>query len=107
MVIMKIDINETDQKKIQSVIEGLVTWGFENITFLDEDNQATKLKMLTHQVRTTYISKITKHTVTIDVPTVDDTEKEIQKHLLDPEQGMPIETQTILQTKLRLPPESA
>ena len=107
MATMKIDINETDQKKIQSVIEGLVTRAFENMAFLDEDNQAAGLRMLARQVRTTYMSKIAERTVAIGVPTVEETEKEIRARLLDPEKGMPFEARDILRTKLGLPPESA
>ena len=107
METMKIDIKETDQKKIQSVIEGLVTRAFENMAFLDEDDQAAGLRMLARQVRITYMSKIAERQKAIGVPTVDDTEKEIRKRLLDPEQGMPFEARAILRTKLGLLPESS
>jgi hypothetical protein len=53
---MKIDIKETDQKKIQSVIEGLVTRAYQNMAFLDEDDQAAGLRMLARQYNT-YMSK--------------------------------------------------
>jgi len=106
MATMKIDVAETDQKKIQSVIEGLVTRAFENMAFLDEDDQAAGLRMLARQVRVTYMSKIAERQKAIGVPTLDDTEKEIRKRLLDPEQGMPFEARAILRTKLGLPLES-
>ena len=107
MATMKIDMSETDQKKIQSVIEGLVTRAFENMAFLDEDDQAAGLRMLARQVRSTYMSKVPERAMAIGVPTVDDTEKEIRRRLLDPEKGMPLEARAVLRTKLGLPAESA
>jgi hypothetical protein len=107
MATMKIDISETDQKKIQSVIEGLVTRAYQNMAFLDEDDQAAGLRMTARQVRTLYMSKIADRAKAIAVPPVENTEQEILNRLLNPEQGMPFEARAILRTKLRLPPESA
>lgn len=103
---VQVDINETDQKLIQSTLEAFAARAFVSLV-LGEHDQAAGFRQLARKVWSTYMSKIEGSESRIGLRPIEEIEDKVRDQLLDPEKGLPFEARAILRTQLGLLPESA
>ncbi len=100
------DISGANRDLVKAAIEGLVIQSFRSLV-LGEDDLAAGQRLIVRQIRDLYLARIKGREVAIPIPPIEETEKDILKRLLDPEQGWPPEVRAVLRQKLGMPPESA
>jgi hypothetical protein len=97
------DINETDNARIKSAIEGYLVNSYVNLV-QDEGERAAGLKVLARKIWETFMNQIPKERIeAIGLQPFDDIDKEVRRLLLDPAGETTFEFRALLRTKLRLP----
>ncbi len=100
------DIKETDRKRIEAVIEGLLTRAYLGL-ILDQDQEYLGRRNLAIKIYQTYMSKVPKSRLAaIGLPPFADIDQSIRDRLLDPVHGLQPAPRAMLATKLgiALPP---
>jgi hypothetical protein len=103
-----IDVGETDRDKVKARIEEFVGGAY---LFLvrGENELYAGYRLMARDLWASYMEKIrgggSAGEIRIGLPPVEETEKEMLKRMLDPEEGLPPEMRAILRTELQLGPE--
>ena len=101
------DVSETSRDRVKAAVEGMVNNSYACLVS-DQEERALGYKLLGRQVLNAYMSKIPKERVeAIGLPPFEETDREILRRILDPENGAPFEFRALLRTKLGMPAESA
>jgi hypothetical protein len=110
---IKEDLGETDPNRIQAAIEGAIARAYQAL-LSGQDDLFRGFRALALKARESYMSKVSGKGDPAEGPartriaTVEETEREFLKRLLDPETHMmPYEVRAALRFKLGLPPETA
>lgn len=102
------DVGETmSRDRIKSVLEGLLSRFYESMLLPGEDAHAAGYYHMAEQVLATYKSKTSMRPEALNIPSLDELQKEVLANMLDPERGLPPDARAALRLKLGMPPESA
>jgi hypothetical protein len=97
------DVRETDRKRIEAIIEGLLTRAYMGL-ILDQDQEYLGRRNLAIKIYQTYQSKVPKSRLAaISLPPFADIDQSIRDRLLDPVHGLQPAPRAMLATKLRIP----
>jgi hypothetical protein len=107
VAVVQIDIGETDQKRVTSAIQGLLTRSYYNLA-IGQDDRAENFKRLAIRVYQNYTAKTAKfrNNERIPLPPFDDLNNTVLRQLLDPKEGLPYAARAVLRTQLGLPAET-
>jgi hypothetical protein len=100
----QVDLGETDVNRIKSALEGFFIEAYRSLV-IGEDELSLGYRAMAHQAYDTYSSKIEGTGERVKLPPLDDLDREVLRHLLDPEGGVSAEWRAALRTRLNLPPE--
>lgn len=102
------DVSETSRDRVKAAIEGQLTKGYFALV-RGEDRRSAGYRALARLLRKKYMAAIAggANVERVGLPTVEETEKEVREHLLDPAHGWPPELRAALRAALHLPPEVA
>jgi hypothetical protein len=105
-----IDVNETDRDKVKARIEEFIGTAFIALIRGDSERYGG-FRLMAHDLRANYMEKIGGGASRdrIGLPPVEETEQEILKRMLDPNDeiyGLPPEARAILRTEMRMEPEA-
>jgi hypothetical protein len=102
------DVGETSQERVKALVEGFLNRA---LLFLakGQPQQYEGWRLLAQALWKKYMDAIRTREAAIGLPTVDDTEREILRRMLDPKEGLPPEPRAILISHLpaRLRPEES
>ncbi len=104
VAVVQIDIGETSQDRVTSIVGGLLTQAYFNYA-TDQDDRYEILKRLAVKVYERYTSKTSKFggDKRIPLPPFDTLKNAVLRQLLNPKYGMPYAARAELVTKLGLP----
>ena len=86
----------------RDVLQGLLLNHYLSIA-VGDDGRAAAMEALAQKIHANYQSKITKRETAIGLPPLEELAKQLLERMLDPEQGVPVEVQLRLRSKLNLP----
>lgn len=98
------DVGETSRDRVKSAIEGKIVRAYRYLA-LGEDRMAAGARYLARKIWESYMSQIKGAEQRLQIPPVEEIEKDILNRMLDPEHGMPFEMRAALRSRLGLPPE--
>lgn len=105
-----IDVSETDRDKVKARIEEFIGTAYISLIRGDSERYGG-FRLMAHDLRANYMEKIGggASIARIGLPPVAETEQEILKRMLDPNDeiyGLPPEARAILRTEMRMEPET-
>lgn len=95
-------IQETGQKDMKMILEGLITQSYFSL-ITDQDDRAAGFMNLARQAHARYQSEVTARKGSIDMPPFAEIQQEMLRQALDPENGLPDDAAAVLATKLNVP----
>ena len=108
MAVVQIDIGETSQERVTSIVGGLLKQAYYNLA-IGEDDRYENLKRLATRVYQRYTAKTAgyKGDVRIPLPPYDTFNAAVLRELLDPQNAvLPYAARAALRTQLGLPAET-
>ena len=107
VAVVQIDIDETSQERVTTIIQGLLTQAYYNLA-IGEDDRYENFKRLANKVYQNYQAKTSgsKGDQRIPLPPYDTLNRAMINALLDPEKGAPYAARAVLRTQLGLPGET-
>jgi hypothetical protein len=101
------DIGETDQNRIMTAVEGLLSQAYYELA-IGQDDRYAGFKLLAGKIYSNYETKVAgfQGQARVGLPPFADINRRVLNRLLDPQQGMPFDARAVLRTQLQLPPES-
>lgn len=107
VAVVQIDIGETDQGRVTSAVQGLLTQAYYNLA-IGDDARFNNFKGLAERVYDSYTTKTAKYgKKRIPLPPFSDLNRTVLTQLLNPQQGLPYAARAVLRTQLGLPAETA
>jgi hypothetical protein len=103
------DAGETDRKRVQAGIEGLLVNSYTSLAVDQEqgDDRFGGYRLMAQRLWNTYMTKIPKErTEPIALPPFQDTDRKILDQMLDPQTGFSPEFRAVLRSKLGMGKES-
>lgn len=102
-----VDVTETDRDRVNARIAEFLARAY--LFLIRGDVQLFEgHRRMAADLRALFVKKVgDSGKIRLPLPEVEETEKEVLRRLLDPEEGLIPEARAILRTELRLPPESA
>ncbi|HZL78305.1 MAG TPA: hypothetical protein VFC17_05585 [Candidatus Limnocylindrales bacterium] len=107
VAVVQIDIGETSQERVTTVVQGLLSRAYYNLA-TGEDDRYENLKRLAVRVYERYTAKTatSNRNVRTPLPPYDTLNNAVIRQLLDPESGVPYAARAVLRTQLGLPAET-
>jgi hypothetical protein len=107
VAVVQIDIDETSQERVTSIVQGLLTRAYYELA-VGEDDRYENFKRLANKVYQNYQAKTSgsKGDQRIPLPPYDTLNRAMINALLDPEKGVPYAARAVLRTQLGLPGET-
>jgi hypothetical protein len=101
------DIGETDQNRIMTAVEGLLSQAYYELA-IGQDDRYAGFKLLAGKIYSNYQSKVSSFQgqSRVGLPPFADINRTVLNQLLDPKQGMPFAARAVVRTQLQLPPET-
>ena len=95
-------IGETSQSGMKNILEAAITQSYMAL-ILDEDDRAASFMAMARKAHARYNSKVGARANQIDMPPLEEIQRDVLKRMLDPEEGLPDEMAAHLATKLGVP----
>ena len=101
------DLGETDQNRIMTAVEGLLSQAYYELA-IGQDDRYAGFKLLAGKIYSNYQSKVSSFQgqSRLGLPPFADINRTVLNQLLDPKQGMPFAARAMVRTQLQLPPEA-
>lgn len=100
------DVGETSRDRVKAMLEGLLANAYTSMA-VGEDERAAGFKLLAQKVEQRYAGKTQVRGQAIELPPLEDIQKEVLRGMLDQQRGLPFPLRAALRTKLGLGAETS
>ncbi len=105
VAVAQIDVGETSQQRVTSLVQGLLTHAYLDLA-IGQDDRAAGFQLLAEKVYAHYQAQMGKDQPRAALPPMNDLKREVLAQLLDPQSGLPFAARAVIRTQLGMPEET-
>jgi hypothetical protein len=105
LAVVNIDISETSQERVTSLLQGLLLHSYEDLA-IGQDDRAAGFQLLAAKIYAHYQTKVGSAQARVALPSLNDLKRNVLGRLLDTQQGLPYAARAVIRTQLGMPAET-
>jgi hypothetical protein len=106
VAVAQIDVDETSQERVTSLVQGLVARAYVNLA-IGQDDRAAGFQLLAEKIYASYQARMGKGQPRATLPSMNDLKRAVLNRLLDPQMDMiPFAARAVIRTQLGMPAET-
>ena len=106
VAVAQIDVDETSQERVTSLVQGLVARAYVNLA-IGQDDRAAGFQLLAEKIYASYQARMGKDQPRAKLPTMNDLKHAVLNRLLDPQMDLiPFAERAVIRTQLGMPAET-
>jgi hypothetical protein len=105
LAVVNIDISETSQERVTSLLQGLLLHSYEDLA-IGQDDRAAGFQLLAAKIYAHYLTKVGPAQARVALPSLNDLKRNVLGQLLDTQRGLPYAARAVIRTQLGMTAET-